>query len=564
MMSALRMVYEPLANAGSRSRLAPLPFLRASMSRTRVLSRSAFLVGLVAVAASTTSGAAQTPTDRVDSAFSRFAGPATPGCAVGVTRSGQLLIERAYGMADLEGDRPNTPQTIFEAGSVTKQVTAGAVVLLALDGRLSLEDDARRWLPELPRYERPITIRHLLNHTSGLRDWGSVAGLGDWPRGTRAYATRDMLDIVARQRGLNYPPGDYYSYTNSGFSLLAVLVERASGMPFAEFTRTRLFAPLGMTSTQWRDDYTRVVKRRAIAYEPSGASGAFSLDMPFESVVGNGGLLTTVADLLRWTENLQTGAIGGPQFVAEMHRQAHLTSGRQIPYASGIVVTTWRGIPEVSHSGSTGGYRAFLARYPEQHVAVAVLCNAAHADATALAHQVAEAYLGHAASGTTANRIPNAAAARTDTTGAVPPSGLYRDLRTGAVLRRAPGARGPAGRWAMQTTSGGRTQWLRLSTDGDTARYEPMPSARPTANDFAAYVGRWRSDEADATWQIRAAGDSLMLRHPRGREVQLVPAWRDAFTAEGTTWRFERDGAGRVVRLVASQDRAWAMPFMRR
>jgi YD repeat-containing protein len=534
------------------------------MSRTRVPSRSAFLVGLVAVAASTTSGAAQTPTDRVDSVFSRFAGPATPGCAVGVTRGGQLLLERAYGMADLEGDRPNTPQTIFEAGSVTKQVTAGAVVLLALDGRLSLEDDARRWLPELPRYERPITIRHLLNHTSGLRDWGSVAGLGDWPRGTRAYAKQDMLDIVARQRGLNYPPGDYYSYTNSGFSLLAVLVERASGMPFAEFTRTRLLAPLGMTSTQWRDDYTRVVKRRAIAYEPSGASGAFSLDMPFESVVGNGGLLTTVADLLRWTENLQTGAIGGPQFVAEMHRQAHLTSGRQIPYASGIVVTTWRGIPEVSHSGSTGGYRAFLARYPQQHVGVAVLCNAAHADATALAHQVAEVYLGDAAGRALVTGAATPLRAQSDTTGAMPPAGIYRDLRTGDVLRRGAGARRLPGRWVLRTMPGGSTQWLRVAADGDTLRYEPMPIASLTSRDLAAYVGRWHSEEADATWQVRLAGDTLLLRHPRGREVPLVPAWRDAFTADGTTWRFERDGSGRVVRLVASQDRAWAVPFTRR
>ena len=530
------------------------------MSRFR--PRARLVLPLVLVVAAVPC-AAQLPADRVDSAFARLAGPATPGCAVGVARGGQPILQRAYGMADLEGDRPNTPQTIFEAGSVTKQVTAAAVVLLALDGRFSLEDDARTLLAELPRYERPITIRHLLTHTSGLRDWGAVAAIGGWPRGTRAYAASDMLGIVARQRALNYPPGDHYSYTNSGYSLLAVLVERASGTSFAEFTRTRLFAPLGMTSTQWRDDYTRVVKGRAVAYEPAAASGAagaspatFRLDMPFENVVGNGGLLTTVGDLLRWTENLETGAVGGPRFLTEMHRQARLTSGRQIEYASGLFVTSWRGIPEVSHSGSTGGYRAFLARYPRQRVAVAVLCNAAHANATALAHQVADVHLGDA--------IGTAAATQADTVGAAPPAGLYRDVRTGMPYRRTAATRGPTGRWVSQPTPGGRTVWLRLAADGDTVRYEPMAPATVIARDLAAYAGRWHAADADATWQVRVAGDSLLLADPRGRGLPLVPAWRDVFTAGGATWRFARDGTGRVARLVAAQDRVWSMPFTRR
>jgi YD repeat-containing protein len=516
----------------------------------------ALLVLLPTLASPSARAGAQAPADRVDSAFARLSGPATPGCAVGVARDGRPVLQRAYGMADLEGDRPNVPQTLFEAGSVTKQVTAAAVVLLAVEGRVSLEDDARTLLPELPRYERPITIRHLLTHTSGLRDWGAVAALAGWPRGSRAYETPDMLAIVARQRGLNYPPGDHYSYTNSGYSLLPVLVERASGMSFAEFTRTRLFVPLGMTSTQWRDDYTRIVKRRAIAYQPAAAPGTFRLDMPFESVVGNGGLLTTVDDLLRWTENLETGAVGGPRFLTEMHRQARLTSGRQIEYASGLFVTSWRGVPEVSHSGSTGGYRAFLARYPRQRLAVAVLCNAAQANATALAHQVADAYL--------ADAVDTAAAAQADTVGTAPPAGLYRDARTGMPLRRAAGSRAPAGRWATRSAPGGGTVWLRLAADGDTVRYEPMPAARPAARDLAAYVGRWHSADADAAWQVRASGDTLLLGDPRGRELPLAPAWRDAFTAGGATWRFERDGAGRVVRLVAVQDRVWSMPFTRR
>jgi CubicO group peptidase (beta-lactamase class C family) len=416
----------------------------------------------------TAPAAAQAPADRVDSAFVRLAGPTTPGCAVGVARDGRPLLERAYGMADLEGARANTAQTVFEAGSVTKQVTAAAVVLLALDGRFSLEDDARTLLPELPRYERTITIRHLLNHTSGLRDWGSVAALGGWPRGSRAYTAPDMLGIVARQRTLNYPPGDHYSYTNSGYSLLAVLVERASGMPFAEFTRARLLAPLGMTSTQWRDDYTRVVKGRAIAYQP--APDGFRLDMPFENVVGNGGLLTTVGDLLRWTENLESGVVGGPRFLTEMHRQARLTGGRQIEYASGLFVTSWRGIPEVSHSGSTGGYRAFLARYPRQHLAVAVLCNAAQANATALAHEVADAYLGDAPGAAVATRVASP--------GGVAPTPRVPYRRRGSTATCAPVPRSAAPR-AVRPGAGRRSRCRAGARSGSASR--PTGTRRATS-----------------------------------------------------------------------------------
>src|SRR5438067_7211779 len=269
---------------------------------------------------------------QVDRLFSKWT-DSTPGCAVGVATDGKAVLAKAYGMADLEHDVKNTPDTIFEAGSVSKQFTAAAVLLLAREGKLSLDDPVKKYVPELPQYETPITIRHLLNHTSGLRDWGSVAALGGWPRTTRVYTNDLVLDIARHQRSLNYPPGQYYSYTNTGYNLLALIVGRVSGMRLAEFTRQRIFVPLGMTQTAWRDDFTRVVKGRAIAYERADSGTRFAMDMPFENAHGNGGLLTTPADLLRWTANLETGALGGPRFLAEMHRQARLTSGRTIEYA---------------------------------------------------------------------------------------------------------------------------------------------------------------------------------------------------------------------------------------
>lgn len=522
---------------------------------------------------------------RADSIFDRFSGTKGPGCAVGVRQDGRSLLSRAYGMADLEHDQPNRPATIFEAGSVSKQFTAAAIVLLAQDGKLSLDDDIRKYVPELPDYGTPITIRHLLTHTSGLRDWGSVAAIGGWPRGTRTYTHAHVLDIARRQTALNYPPGTYYSYTNTGYNLLVMIAERVSGVPFPEFSRTRLFEPLGMTSTQWRDDYRRIVKGRAVAYSPL-QGGGFRMNMPFENVYGNGGLLTTVGDLLLWTENLRTGRVGGPRFIQEMHRQGRLTSGRRLDYASGLVVSRYRGLREVSHGGATAGYRAYLAHYPDQKLGVAVLCNAANANGGTLAHQVADLYLEGAERSERATSGGSEASVSLDAAALAARAGLYRDTRTGGVVRlevrgsqlavadgppltaRSPTSfeAGPDTRLEFQAAArpGGRAAFDRISEDGDTLRYEPTEPFAPTSQQLAEYAGTYHSDEADATYSVAVADGRLVLRDAVGEATQLTPIYRDVFGADGQTIRFSRDDSGRVVRMDAVASRVWALPFHRR
>ena len=519
---------------------------------------------------------------RADSVFARFAGTAGPGCAVGVSRAGQPVLARAYGMAELEHDVPNTPTSVFEAGSVSKQFTAAAVILLAQEGKLSLDDDVRKHFPELPDYGKPITIRHLLNHTSGLRDWGSVAAIAGWPRGTRAYSHAHVLDIARKQTALNYPPGEHYSYTNTGYNLQAMLVERVSGMPFAEFSRVRIFEPLGLTQTQWRDDYTEIVEDRAVAYRP--AQGGWRLDMPFEHVHGNGGLLTTVDDLLRWTEELHTGAKLGAAWKAEMHRQARLNNGRQIEYASGLFVTDHRGIPEVSHSGATAGYRAFLARYPEQHVAVAVLCNAANANATQLAHQVVDAFLPASPSGRTVAGGAPATPVTLTAEQLAARAGVYRDTRTGGVrrlvvengqLRLAGGPAfvalsptrfqpAPGMLVEFESAPAGRPAGFALiSPDGDTLRHEPVTAVQPTAAQLAEYAGRYESAEAEATMLMTVENGRLVMSDPVGNKVPLLPVYADGFGAGGGSFRFVRDASGKVSGLVVGSDRVWALTFQR-
>ena len=438
-------------------------------------------------------------TPLVNRVFSRWDSTAGPGCAVGIDRPGAPRFTRAFGEADLEYDIPNKPETIFEAGSISKQFTAAATVLLALDGKLKLEDDVRKYVPELPTYERTITIRHLLNHTSGLRDWGEIAGLAGWPRESRVHTHDHVLDILSRQRALNYPPGDRYSYTNSGYNLLAIIVSRVSGQPFATFSRERLFKPLGLTSTQWRDDFRRVVKGRAQAYTRSD-SGPWELEMPFENVHGNGGLLTTVGDLLTWTAMLDRPTATWKPMVDSLHVRGILTKGDTITYALGLVVDKYRGVPMVEHSGATAGYRADLGRFPGKGIAIAVLCNAAGANPVLYASQLADSLLGSALGPVAATpQRP-----RADTAMAILPERLR------------------------------------------------------------AYEGTYYSPDAETTLEISVVNDALTLFRRPSTRVTLRPTSRDSFAGFSNRVWFTRDASGRVAALHVAGGRAYDVVFERR
>jgi len=504
-----------------------------------------------------------------DTVFAEWNSTHTPGCAVGVKRDGKVLLKRGYGMADLETLTPITPQTIFESGSVAKQFTATAVVLLALDGKLSLDDPVRKYLPEFPEYDRPIAIRHLLTHTSGLREWSSLVAAAGWPRGTRAHTQTTLLDILFRQKALNYPVGEYFSYTNSGYAVAMSLVERVSGKSFQEFSRERIFRPLGMTHTQWRDDFTRLVPDRAQAYTQE--SDGWHLAMPFEDVVGPGGLLTTVDDWLIWNEALANHTLGAA-WADSLTRRMRLTSGREIEYALGLFITSYRGVPEISHSGSTAGYSTFLARYPDRgNLSIAVLCNSTRGDAAAYAHRLADRLIGDfpppPALDTT--RVDSAAFARY--------AGVYRSDRNGqpvlvpaavglssvSRLRALPGgwfwlANGL--RWQFELGPNGKPVALRVAQpDGDTVRFSYVAerSWTPTREDLQAFEGTYRSDEVGATYALKIVGDTLTLSPRAGMVIALRPAYPDCFTGQGAVVRFTRDRRGAVTAMHSSDSRVW-------
>lgn len=438
----------------------------------------------------------------VDAVFAEWDSTESPGCAVEAAIGGRSVVSRAYGMSDLEHGIRNTPATIFEAGSVSKQFTAAAIVLLALDGRLSLDDDVRKYVPEIPDYGHTITLRHLLTHTSGLRDWGSVASITGWGRSNRTHDHEHVVDILSRQRALNYTPGERYSYTNSGYNLLAVIVDRVTGMSFAEFSEQRIFEPLGLTDTQWRDDYRRIVPGRSSAYASRG--DGFIIDRPIENVHGNGGLLTTVGDLVRWNQALATGAgLGGRRFVELMHQQGVLNSGEAITYASGLMVGDYHNVREVSHTGATSGYRAFLARYPDQNLDVAVLCNVGSANPGSVGHAVADILLGD------------------------------------ALQRVAPPVR-------QQNTGAER----------------PQPP-QPTAAQLGEYAGEYYSPDIEMTLIVSVEdGDLHVFRRPAS-DMALRPTAADTFIGQLGTVRFVRGADGRVAEMSVSISRVDDLRFDR-
>lgn len=502
---------------------------------------------------------------KVDAIFARWAHKETPGCTVAVSRDGQAIVTRAYGMADLELGVPAGVDSLYEAGSDSKQFTAAAILMLSRAGKLSLDDDIRKYLPEMPDYGSPVTLRNMLHHTSGLRDWGSVAAIEGWPRNSRTANNQDMLDIVARQKELNFQPGTHYLYSNTNFNLLAIVVDRVSGQSLADFTREHIFMPLGMTHTGWRDDHGRVVPGRTGAYDFEG--GVYRNDQVIEDAYGNGGLLTTVGDLVKWQAALDSDRFG-PGFTAAMEQPGALKDGTRIAYALALVDLEHHGIREVSHSGSTGGYRAWMARYPQQKLAVSLLCNAGNADTTQLGRDVADVFLPPFIT-------------KTYTPRGRLPTGLYADRMTGFPVRIEQDSAGKlqvegrpltplaAGRWQAggDVLAFGKTGLIRETREGERLPYDKV--AAISAVDPAAFVGRYCGVDTTSCLTIAAGKAGLVYSGPRWADQPLARAYADVFTggalpeASKIVVKFQRGPSGQVTGLRAGEGRAYDVLFRR-
>jgi CubicO group peptidase (beta-lactamase class C family) len=519
----------------------------------------------------------------LDRVFAAWGDAEGPGCAVGVSRNGRVVYEHGYGMANLETSTPIRPSSIFHVASISKQFTAMAVMLLVRDGKLSVDDDIRKFIPEIPDYGTPITIRHLLTHTSGLRDQWELIRLSRGRFEENRITEADVMDILPRQKALNFTPGAEWLYSNSGFTLLGVIVKRVAGKSLRDFADEQIFKPLGMTNTHFHDDYTMLVPGRTSAYATRGSGWRVSI--PNYDVYGATSLFSTVGDLLKWEANFDHPTVGDRAVVNQMESPGIRVNGRPITYGFGLQIDRYRGARVISHDGSDAGYRTYLGRFPEQGLAIAVLCNAATARPGTLAEGVADAYLGGVLAPVEVPVVPQAVP--TSVAALQRRAGVYIQPTTlehveltfsdgHLILGRTSGPTlVPVAENRFRLTSrsvefvfedGDRVGFEQqpLQPGGQTLRFEWRPPVQMSSTALAAYAGEYYSEEVDAHYRVTAGDSTISFRTGTSNPTTARPLFLDTFDWNdgGYTVQFVR-AAGEVSGFEVSNGRMRRVAFVR-
>lgn len=522
--------------------------------------------------------------NRVDALFDAYTKPGSPGCALGVIREGETVYMRGYGLANLEHEIAIDPQrTVFDIGSTSKQFTAAAILLLVKDGKLSMDDDLRTILPEIPDYGQKITLRDLLHQTSGLRDFTVLMTMGTGIREVDYRSADDALALIIRQRALNFAPGSHFMYSNTNYFLLARIVERISGKSFAQFAQERIFAPLGMDQTRIADHFDAVVPHLATAYKttPERGSSVFMTNWEF---VGSSSVLSTVADLAKWDRNFYQPVVGGKWMVDQLQSKGKRNDGTELDYAAGLFVNRFGGQNVVFHGGNTAGYSAEFFRVPQKRFSVIVLCNNTNPETPDLSRKVTHLYLGEqldftprktAISTTPAMPVTHAASDRF--------VGTYVE-RFNQNIRRIEEKDGKF--WYVRSErsrseisalginlfqfNDSSTQ-LRFADDGQRMQFvtevgEPGEFVKVSPvianrDKFADFTGTYVSDEIGTTWKIVVKDGALFTQPERSPESQMVPLFADAFRADTELLRFVRNDTGQITGFIPDNVRVIGVKF---
>ena len=550
--------------------------------RPRLVVRLGFAAVLLLPSPAASQPVGQDKTAEIDKIFA-WVKPGMPGCVAAASQDGKLIVNRAYGLADLERNVPLSTESLLDAGSIRKQFVSAAILMLVEDGKLSLSDDVRQHIPELHDFGHTITIDHLLTHTSGIRDW---VPLLNWASGDP-----DAMSMILRQRTLNFVPGTEWSYSNSGYVLLPEIVTRVSGMKFSEFLHKRVLDPLGMNNSRYVDDPDIVIRNRALAYEPQGSpsGGAWRADMRLGNERGGAGaLFTAAADLVRWNDALASGRLG--TFVtAKIQEPATLSNGRKLTYARGLSLLTEGAGRMLLHGGGAAAYRSIAAHFLDHGISVAVLCNAGEASDARddFAGGIVDLILADKGFKRKPSTPPPAGIAGVDVSGR---AGLFFNERTGDPLRLIAnnGRLAIAGGGPLVTLAADRFRIARPSTnfmsndefelrflsqdqfeltsiEGKTTRYRRAQPWAPTAADLAAFAGRYESDELSAVFEVAPGkgGVSARLNESPTQVFELSPVDPDTFQRGMQTIRFRRDQAGKVVALDLSNPALRKVTFTR-
>ena len=529
---------------------------------------------------------------RADSVFQRFDRTDSPGCALGVYQDGKILYARGYGMESLEHGVALSPRSVLDVGSISKQFTAMSMLMLQKEGKLSLDDPIRKYIPEMPAYADKITLRRALSQTSGLRDLYVM--MGQTGR-TFAGDTIDALRVITHSAEPNYEPGARYLYTNSGWILAAQIIYRLTGKTLAQFAEERIFGPLGMHDTRYLADVTTIIPNGAEGYAPRPGGGFRVARSTYDgAIMGAGAVHTSVEDFGRWLNNYDAATIGGRDIIETMTTATKLndgspaTSGPNLAYAVGLTVGTLRGLRVVAHGGSWAGYRGHFLRFPDQRFAVATFCNLTTSGPDSLARKVAGIYLGDKMQpdsatiwATALDGAPRADVAVTSLRGLV---GVWRNVERGEVRRtRLVGDTlfmlgGERAR--IMPLEGGRFRAgpgteLRFDSDvpvpprmivrttGETVTFTRADTVALAPAQLAEYAGNYRSDEVEATHTWKVEKGELVLYVNDRRLGVLEPAYKDGFTRGGTVIDVQRDAKGRITGFWVEAGRVRHLRFTR-
>ncbi|MDE2783605.1 MAG: serine hydrolase [Gemmatimonadota bacterium] len=474
------------------------------MTRRTSIARAtmAALIPLLLPACAPTTGGSDGPTNpEVDAIFADLEGD-RPGAAVGVLWNGEAVHRAGYGTAHLDHAIPIGPGTVFDIASISKQFGAMAALLLESEGKLDLDADVRDYVPELPDFGAAITARQLIHHTSGIRDWPHTMALGGIGF-TDVISFEKILRMLYHQQAINFDPGSEYAYSNTGYNLLARVIEVQSDMTFREYTESRIFGPLGMTSTHFSDDYLEVVPGRAESYTPIADGEGFQRLPNQLTALASSSLHTSIDDFARWMRNYETGQVGGDEMLRTMVQRGVLTGGDTLDYAHGLSVGDYRGLPTFGHGGSWVGYRTNFTSFPEQNLSIAVFCNVSDCDPAGRARRVAEVFIG-------------------DLMGPEPDTPEAEAEAEGPVL---------------------------------------------SPEQLQEYAGSYRSPELDSTYDLEVDADGrLVAGHWRNDPSVLSPTGTDEFAGDQwflPEVRFVRDGGGRISGFTVTGGRVRDLIFER-
>jgi len=327
----------------------------------------------------------------IDSIFSEWNKAGVPGCALGIIKDGELIYSKGYGLANMEYDIPNSASSVFRIGSTSKQFTAACILLLAEQGKLSFDNTLKSIFPDFPDYAERINIRHLLNHTSGIRDYLQIAQLKGFGEDD-FFKDGDVMEWLINQTNLNFTPGDEFLYSNSGYWLLGQIVNKVAGKNMADFAHEEIFEPLGMSNTHFHNDHTQIVKNRASGYVPNGNDG-YKISMTTLDMIGDGGIFTTINDIKKWDDAFYNSSVLSKEFWNMMTQKGVLNNGEVIDYACGLMISEYKGLNTIRHGGAFVGFRAELLRFPEEQLSIAIFANRGDANTTSKANQVADVLL---------------------------------------------------------------------------------------------------------------------------------------------------------------------------